>query len=64
MSQTLDWLGRGRRHVDKLVWVALGALLLYRFVIPHGSAPVSAALAGAAVSEPGQPLFLEFSSTH
>ncbi|HEY9720714.1 MAG TPA: hypothetical protein V6D47_01795 [Oscillatoriaceae cyanobacterium] len=44
-------------------WLLLGGLLLYRFVLPHPSAPLGPQLAATRLAAQGKPLVIEFSST-
>lgn len=53
---------RWSRALDLSLWALLAGVLLYRFVLPVPSAPVSAALTSTRFETQGQPRLIEFSS--
>lgn len=51
------------KALEYSVWALVAGLLLYRFVLPHPSAPIDPKLASARLDTDGAPLMVEFSST-
>jgi hypothetical protein len=50
------------RLAERLLWVALAGVVLYRFVLPVPSAPLPPQAASARVWNDGQPRMVEFSA--
>lgn len=53
---------RWSRLTERLFWVALVGVLLYRFVLPVPSAPLPPQAAGVRVWDDGLPRVVEFSA--
>lgn len=51
------------RALEISSWLILGGLVLYRFVLPHPSAPLGPQLAATRMAAQGKPMVIEFAST-